>query len=611
MPAAAAPAAKAPAAAKKLRLKAFSSCTALIRYGRRFAPRGPGAGPPLPLVDDIVFVPPLRGGGDALPPLPAAEPDRAGGGTGEDSGTNVQEAGVDEPDTVKTAGGRIFAVAGSSVHALDAEDPRLLGSLELEGWGHELLLSGDRLLVISQAEPLGSSSRAAISPARGLDSVTVLTEVDVSDPAAMKILRTERIRGTHVSSRLTGHSARVVVWSRPRAVLESAFRSRLRGWLPRRVLRTRGGSGPRFRRAARCGRVLRPAQFSGTDTLTVLTVDLAKGLPAVDSDVILSAGQIAYASKDSLYVATPRWTPEPSGAERPPERASTLIHRFDISDPGSTSYRASGSVPGYLLNQFSMSEHQGVLRVASTEEPPWWEGATDQLSESRVTTLEARGGALVELGHAGGLGKGERIYAVRFAGDAGYVVTFRQIDPLYTIDLSRPAAPRVAGELKILGYSAYLHPIGDDLLLGVGQDASERGALRGTQLSLFDVSDLARPRRLHQRRVAEASSSTAEYDHHAFLWWAPAKLAVVPVQSLDYMGGADAFTGAIGFSVDRRAGISEAGRASHDADAERFPWPIERTFVASGKLFTLSQLGLAHNSLADLSQQGWVGFPQG
>ena len=413
-----------------------------------------------------------------------------------------------------------------------------------------------------------------------------------------------------MSSRLTGRSARVVVWSRPRAVLEPAFRARLRGWLPRRVLRRRGGSEPRFRRAARCGRVLRPALFSGTDTLTVLTVDLAKGLPAVDSDMILSAGQIAYASKDSLYVATPRWTPEPSAVARPPERTSTLIHRFDISDPDATSYRASGSVPGYLLNQFSMSEHRDVLRVASTEEPSWWDGATDEQSESRVTTLAARGGALVELGHAGGLGKGERIYAVRFAGEAGYVVTFRQVDPLYTIDLSRPVAPRVVGELKILGYSAYLHPIGDDLLLGLGRDASERGTLRGTQLSLFDVSDLARPRRLHQRRWATARARRRSMTttpscggrRRSSRWCRCSRSTA---------GAARWFTGAIGFGVDRGDGISEAGRASHDADAERFPWPVERTFVASGKLFTLSQLGLAHNSLADLSQQGWVGFPQG
>ena len=125
-------------------------------------------------------------------------------------------------------------------------------------------------------------------------------------------------------------------------------------------------------------------------------------------------------------------------------------------------------------------------------------------SESRVTTLAERGGVLAPLGQVGGLGKGERIYAVRFIGDVGYVVTFRQVDPLYTLDLSQPARPRVVGELKIRGYSAYLHPLAADLLLGIGQDASERGTTLGTQVSLFDVSDPARPSRLHQWAVAAA-----------------------------------------------------------------------------------------------------------
>ena len=121
-----------------------------------------------------------------------------------------------------------------------------------------------------------------------------------------------------------------------------------------------------------------------------------------------------------------------------------------------------------------------------------------------------------------GLGKGERIFAVRFLGDVGYVVTFRQTDPLYTLDLARPEAPRVVGELKIRGYSAYLHPIGEGLLLGVGQDATAAGGRLGAQVSLFDVSNLARPVRLHQRLLGDGGTSEVEWDHHAFLWWAPA-----------------------------------------------------------------------------------------
>jgi uncharacterized secreted protein with C-terminal beta-propeller domain len=215
-----------------------------------------------------------------------------------------------------------------------------------------------------------------------------------------------------------------------------------------------------------------------------------------------------------------------------------------------------------------------------------------------VTVLDERDGALRKVGQVGGLGKGERIFAVRFIGPAGYVVTFRQVDPLYVVDLERPSQPVVRGELKIRGYSAYLHPVGPGLLLGVGQDATVAGAQLGTQLSLFDVSDPSNPRRLHQAAVSGASSQ-AEFDHHAFLWWAPRDLAVVP---LNVFSGRF-FQGAAGFRVQRAAGIAEAGRASH-AGA-----PIARSFVLGGRLFTLSDAGIAANSLDDLAQQGWLAFP--
>jgi uncharacterized secreted protein with C-terminal beta-propeller domain len=313
----------------------------------------------------------------------------------------------------------------------------------------------------------------------------------------------------------------------------------------------------------------------------------------------MSGGQVVYASGRSLYVATQRWTPPPASPDaEPPARAFTTVHRFATGDPDSTSYRASGEVPGYLLNQFALSEHDGVLRAASTETPLWWGGGQPAESESFVTVLDERDGALVQIGKVGGLGRGERIFAVRFIGDAGYVVTFRQVDPLYVVDLERPAEPRVRGELKIRGYSAYLHPLGEGLLLGVGQDATEGGAQLGTQLSLFDVSDPSRPVRLHQAVVADSSSS-AEFDHHAFLWWQPRELAVVPLTVYD---GRDFFDGAVGFRVRRGAGIGEAGRASHTDS------PILRSFVVKGRLFTLSDAGLEANSLDNLAEEAWLPF---
>ena len=144
-----------------------------------------------------------------------------------------------------------------------------------------------------------------------------------------------------------------------------------------------------------------------------------------------------------------------------------------------------------------------------------------------MTTLAQQDGTLVQLGQVGGLGRGEQIYAVRFVGDVGYVVTFRRTDPLFTIDLSDPAAPRLRGELELLGYSAYLHPLGDGRLLGIGQSATAEGRRTGAQATLFDVSDLDAPRVTSQVDLPSGWSDV-EQDHHAFLWWSPAEPGGAP-----------------------------------------------------------------------------------
>jgi uncharacterized secreted protein with C-terminal beta-propeller domain len=597
--------------AKKVRLRAFNSCDRLVHYARRNVPRvlapggDPRRGPPPPSGGGPIQT--QEGEGSA----PAPQTGQPTSGT--DSLTNVQEAGVDEPDVVKADGSHIFAVAGTKLHAVDASasTPRLLSSLELDGYGAQLLLRGDRLLVITErytAEPVEGTTALPVAYGR---SSTLLSEVDVSDPAAMRVVRTQEIDGTYVSARLKDASARIVLTTPPRALEQgqARLRRRVAGWMPSSVFVNRG-SGRRGKRrsVASCRAVRRPVAFSGLDMLTVLTVDFSRGLPAVDADGLVTSGETVYASPTGLYVATQRYLPSPENPDERPPRISTAVHKFDVSDPDDTRYRASGQVPGYLLNQWSLSEHREVLRAASTSAPTWW-GSSREESESFVTTLGERSGALVELGQVGGLGRGERIYAVRFIEDAGFVVTFRQIDPLYTLDLSDPDRPAVLGELKIRGYSAYLHPIDDGLLLGVGVDATEAGRTLGTQLSLFDVSDLRNPVRLHARGIGDSSSSEAEYDHHAFLWWAPAGLAVIPVNLYSEREGKQ-FAGAIGFRVDRAAGISEAGRASHGSgDAASYFAQVRRSLVVGGRLFTLSDLGVELNSLSTLEEEAWVPFP--
>ena len=229
-------------------------------------------------------------------------------------------------------------------------------------------------------------------------------------------------------------------------------------------------------------------------------------------------------------------------------------------------------MPGDLLNQFSMSEYKDVLRVATTD-------SSGAKSQSLVTALAPRSGRLAKIGQVGGLGEGERIYAVRFIDDRGYVVTFRQIDPLFTLDLADPTHPRVRGELKIAGYSAYLHPVGPHRLLGVGQDATPQGRQAGTQLSLFDVADPAAPKLLSKVKLGHFTSSQAEYDHHAFLWWEPLGLAVIPVS------GEEGTTEAAAFNVDHGT-ITPAGSSHEDGF-------VLRTLIVAGRLLTLSDHALS------------------
>jgi hypothetical protein len=354
----------------------------------------------------------------------------------------------------------------------------------------------------------------------------------------------------------------------------------------------------------RCAEVWRPSEFSGLKMLSVVTVDLTNGLPPTDVETVMSGGKIVYGSATGLYVGTERWiSPLAQGRAA---RGSTAIHKFDIATPNETDYAASGRVPGFMLSQWSLSEHDGFLRVASTTDPPWLFRRPAR-SESFVTVLEQEGDRLRRAGQVGGLGRGERIFAVRFMGDIGYVVTFRQVDPLYTLDLADPSEPFKAGKLKIPGYSAYLHPIGEDRLLGIGQSATRRGTLLGTQISLFDVSDLSNPTRLDRLRFA-GGSSLAEFDHHAFLYWEPEQLAVLPIQIRSRRDWSLRYTSARGFRIGDDGGIQKVASIRHGA---RDMDPVTRTLVVGGRLFTLSERGLKATNLDTFAEEAWIHFKVG
>jgi hypothetical protein len=631
-----------PAARAARPLPAFDSCGQLLRYAKRQAARlvGPyGLGGVTRTDAPGAEAPPAAGGApDAAAEQVAAEP----------TGTNVQEAGVDEPDLVKTNGSVVFAVAQGKLQAVDvgAGGPRLVGSLPLgEGFGHQLLLHENRLLVLSSGGFFGEPLPTEPGPGVAADVLpypetpqTFLTEVDVSDPAAMTVVRTVTIEASLVAARAHGATARVIVSSEPTglelvypdgsgpealAEAETANEAEIRSstlasWVPRYRVRLQDGRESAPRRLVPCAEVRRPRAFSGLGLLTVLTLDLTRGVVPVDSDAVMAGGEIAYASPTGLYVATQRWV-DPAvyqGQLDAPPPVTTAIHKFDVSSPRSTEYRSSGAVPGYLLSQWSLSELDGLLRVVSTEAPLWW-GGPESEGASALTVLADREGRLVRVGRLDGLGRRERVYAVRFVAELGYVVTFRQVDPLHVIDLSDPASPRLRGELQIPGYSAYLHPIGGGLLLGVGQDADLEGRLRGAQVSVFDVSDPASPARLHVHPLGQ-SFSEAEYDHHAFLYDPPARIAVLPLDAhgVDVLGLDTWWSGAVVLRVGRD-GIEELRAIAHEPlpapegaepSLQPSPTPIRRSLVLGDSLYTVSEAGLRATGLVTLGDTAWVPF---
>lgn len=575
-------------------LERFDACEAVLDHFRaealaRVGPYGLGGYYQGPIfIDDMAMASEQAGGfdGAATTIASAATGAPAPGGVdraeGVDfSGSNVQVVGVDEPDIVKTDGSRIVTVLNGRLSITDADEGRLLGTYFLgDGWDHRFFLSGDRVIVFSNGggfvpmpvEP-GAATSSIVPPFEFSDRVTI-QEIDISDPLAIDVVRTLTVEGRFLSARSIDGTARVVITSYPSQLpfvypstpaaedfAEQANRqivaeSTLDVWLPDYVLSDADGNVIDSGLAVACERMHRPAEFAGFDTLSVLTFDLDGGLGAGQGTGLIAQGETVYASTESLYVATNVWVPQEWVGTRDAEfeeKYETAIHKFSISGEEPAEYRASGSVAGHLLSQFSLDEFDGHLRVAVTDGPPWWFSDT---SESFVKVLRQDGDRLVEVGSVGNMGKGERIFSVRFVAETAYVVTFRQTDPFYVVDLGDPENPRVAGELKIAGYSAYLHPLGDGRVLGVGQDATADGRVTGAKVSLFDVSDPADPREVDVWSLGSGNTEV-EWDHLAFLWWPPEGVAVLPVS--DWRSD---FFGAVVLDVGDT--LAERGRVTHE-----------------------------------------------
>jgi inhibitor of cysteine peptidase len=307
----------------------------------------------------------------------------------------------------------------------------------------------------------------------------------------------------------------------------------------------------------------------------------------------------------------------------------TIITRISMND-GQLAVDATGKVPGQVLNQFSMDEYNNVFRIATTIQQPWWgirpmEGvarATEAVapdapvaksaimpprqsgSSNNVYTLDM---SLNILGRLEELAEGESIYSARFIGDRLYLVTFRQMDPFFVIDLSNPSKPQNLGELKIPGFSRYLHPYDENHIIGIGREATETGRQQGLKISIFNVADVAKPVEVAKWvGEDEYAQSSAEWEHKAFLFDKEKELLVIPAYSYnyDYRSGASSpqYNGAMVFKINTDE-IVVRGIVDHTMGQQQYWGPlVERSLWIEDLLYTKSPNLLRINTIDDLAK---------
>lgn len=361
----------------------------------------------------------------------------------------------------------------------------------------------------------------------------------------------------------------------------------------------------------------------GTAYLTVMSLDLGTDDP-VQASTIVSRPGASYASADAYYVSVrqqPVYEYWYTGLEAL-EEAST-VHKFSLA--GSTNrYAASGLVKGRVLNQFSMDEYQEHLRIATT---------TGYLPSpnvhSTVSVLRQEGTSLGVVGQVDDIAPTEDIRSVRFMGDKGYVVTFKKTDPLFVFDLSDPTAPEAVGELKIPGFSTYLHPLDNGHLLSIGYDSDDQETFAwftGLLLQIFDVSDPTDPLLLHREVIgARGSSSEAATNHLAFNYFAPRQMLAIPATVCEESAGGGAyaetmtFSGLLLYRVDVTDGFTLHGTVDHPyvdtVDSTRYYvggecsnwWTesnsvVQRSIFMDDYVYSVSDLRIKVNSLLELTE---------
>ena len=590
------------------------------------------------------------------------------------SDTNVQESEVDEADIIKTDGINLFLLSGGQLMIFDPSPAELtyeMSRLDIAGNPIEMFIYENTILVFSTVSPGSIPDDVWVGEENLNNNILKLTLVDITDKTNPTLIREVYMEGSYLSSRRIDSSTRIVIFSQPNQMtqdtwidtdeycdwetgvcdeeaIDQAYEDLLEDnaadiqgrdlddWLPRyhQVVYDAGGNATHSDHLfANCQNNFHPQTPRGYGFLTVMTVMMDN--PATKQpDIALIAEQgIVYSSTNSLVVAESRemfWDWAWEETEDPNFVPTSQIHMFDTgSSPTQATYVASGEVPGFLLNQFSLSEWDGYLRTAVTS-GNW----NDANFTNSIYIFQRSGNNLLEVGSVDltFLENWEEIKSVRFIGDKGYVVTFEQTDPLFTLDLSDPANPIQVGMLEIPGFSSYIHPMDDLHLLTIGETGDEWGSTGGISLQIFDISDFANPVQEHAYEIGEywSGTSEAQYNHKAFLYYSHKTLGLdilsIPLTYYDYgwdddddfedpdepmpagldtdFGITGNFQGFLVFNCNSIIGFNDplftADHTSFEPEAGGSEWwepyPL-RSVVIGDYLFTLSSVALLVSSL--------------
>ena len=416
----------------------------------------------------------------------------------EHSTTNVQVDGVDEADVVKTDGKYIYSINNEEIIISNPNDgkPEFVTSIETEYTISDLYIHQDKLIAIADNQEIIISTATDDSTEYIDPYGTTVIFYDISDINSPKEISTLSQSGECISTRKIGN---VLYLS---TIYNLNDLSKIEEETPETYC-------PYYITAdkVRCVNaddITICDKVNSVDYVTISSIDLDNPNDFSDICSVLGGGEEIYASANNIYI---------SSYQNIDNSYKTQILRFSIDKTEITS-NGSLTVAGRILNQFSMDEYDGYFRVVTEKEGRIY---TNSFTNDSATTLYVFDSNLKQVGKTDNVAKGESVKSVRFDGDIAYFVTFRQTDPLFTIDLSNPESPEILSELKIPGFSQYLHILSDDLLFGFGRDADEQtGISEGLKLSMFDTSDKTNvTEKTSKIFTSDYEYSEAEYNHKA------------------------------------------------------------------------------------------------